>query len=281
MTTASRRVLALCLCGLPLAVACGTKSTASSDDAGVVAVDAGADVTVLVDAGADMPDAFSCLPHRPPVQAATNVSIALHGVNFGDHFSDGGAFASGWAEVGYNLDGLCTQTTDTNVCTPPDNGNRIVQQDGVNGTDNTFGHVVLAPIKQLVSQNFFSSSAVFVNLTGGVGSVYIGNTQQGLLIPVAEASVSSSAGGGGTFSGVIQLAPFLDQVRATAGRVNGNLCNGMGIDQLMTQLRQSADIGADGTQTPGAACTGISIGIAFTTSEASSPPNQLVDPCGD
>lgn len=279
MTKRVRRLIALGVCALPLALACGTKSSGGGEDAGVDGGDAGRDATAVMEAAVDTPDADSCLPHHPPIQAATSTSIALHGVNFGDHLSDGGVFPNAWMEIGYNLDGLCTHTTDTNVCTPPDNGNRVVQQDGVNGTDNTFGHVVLAPIKQLVSPTFFATSAVFVDITDGTGNVYVGGAQQGLLIPVVQASVSSSAGGGGTFSGIVPVAPFLEEVRATAGRVNGNLCTGMGITELLTQLHQSADIGVDGTQTPGVACTGISIGLTFTTSEASSPPSELPNPC--
>ncbi len=276
MTKATRRSLATTLCAL--AIACGSKSTQSVDDAGVVA-DAGHIVDATAEAAMETPDADTCLPHRPPIMAATSVTIALHGVNFGDHFPDGGPYANEWMDLGYNLDGLCTHTTDTNVCTPPLNGSRVVQLDGVNGTDNAFGHVVLGPIKQLISPTFFATSAVFVDITDGKGIVYIGGAQQGLSIPVAEAAVSSFAGGGGTFSGVIQTAAFVEEVRATAGRVNGNLCMGMGIDQLLTTMQQSSDIGADGTQIVGAACSGISIGLTFVTSEAGSPPTPLPDPC--
>ena len=277
MTKAKRRALALSLAAL--CVACGTKSAQGGGEDAGVAADAGHVADATAEAAMETPDADTCLPHRPPTMAARSVTIALHGVNFGDHFPDGGTFANEWTELGYNLDGLCTHTSDTNVCTPPLNGSRVVQQDGVNGTDNTFGHVLLAPIKQLVSPTFFSTSAVFVDITDGTGTVYIGGAQQGLSIPVSQATVSGSAGGGGTFSGVIPTAAFLAEVRATAGRVNGNLCMGSGIDQLLTAVQQSSDIGADGAQTPGAACTGISIGFTFTTSEASSPPNVLPDPC--
>lgn len=278
MTKARRRAAVLIL-AVPLAFACSSKSSQGVTDAGVVE-DAGHVVDASPEAAVDTPDADTCLPHRPPIMAATSVTVALHGVNFGDHFSDGGLSANEWMELGYNLDGLCTQATDTNVCTPPLNGSRVVQQDGLNGTDNTFGHVVLAPIKQLVSQSFFANSAVFVTITDGTGTVYVGSAQQGLVIPVAQASVSSSTGGGGTFSGIVPTAAFLEEVRATAGRVNGSLCAGNGIEQLLTTLQQSSDIGADGSQTPGAPCTGISIGLTFTASEASSPPNVLPNPCG-
>jgi hypothetical protein len=45
-----------------------------------------------------------------------------------------------WKDIGYNLDGLVTGPTDTNVCTPFMGANRAKSQtDGTGGIDNSFG----------------------------------------------------------------------------------------------------------------------------------------------
>jgi hypothetical protein len=279
MTKTTRRVCALAVCTVSALLACSTKSSEPLGDAGLVSDAATVMESGVVDAAMVVPDADTCLPHAPPFTAQTSITIAVKGANFGDHFPDGGTSANAWMNLGYNLDGLCTHTADTNVCTAPMSGSKVVQQDGVNGTDNAFGHVVLPQIKMLTTQSFFATAAVFIDITSGSGSVFVGTAQNGLTIPVAEASVSASAGGSGTFSGIIPTSVFLEEVRALAGRENGSFCSGATIDAFLTTMAQSSDIGADGSQKPGALCNGISIGFTFTASEAGGLPLPLPNKC--
>jgi hypothetical protein len=50
---------------------------------------------------------------------------------------------SGWTNFGYNLDGLVTTRTSTDVCTLAQGAGKDVQVDGVAGIDNSFGENIL------------------------------------------------------------------------------------------------------------------------------------------
>ncbi len=51
--------------------------------------------------------------------------------------------ANGWTNFGYNLDGLVTTRTSTDVCTLASGAGKDVQVDGVQGIDNSFGENIL------------------------------------------------------------------------------------------------------------------------------------------
>ena len=89
----------------------------------------------------------------------------------------------------------------------------------------------------------------------------------------------------GTIAGVIDTEQLITGLKSVAGRISASLC-GSAFDGIADQIRQASDIMVDGTNAPGAACTGISIGLGFVgkkianptkvaSSDAAAPP----DPC--
>ncbi len=75
----------------------------------------------------------------------------------------------------------------------------------------------------------------------------------------------------GTFSGVLPTEPFIDSLRQTAGNVSKSLC-GSAFDGIAQQMRQCQEILANGTNSAGAPCSGISIGMGFEVARAQLGP---------
>ncbi len=69
--------------------------------------------------------------------------------------------------------------------------------------------------------------------------------------------------GQGVIAGVIELEPALAEVRKLAALFSKDLCVGATVEAMVTQFRQLADIGADGSQNPGKICDGVSFGWGF------------------
>lgn len=79
-----------------------------------------------------------------------------------------------------------------------------------------------------------------------------------------ELSEDRKSATGGVISGVLDTEDFVDQVKRIGWLAD--LC-GDALDTVVTQVRQSSDILADGTQDPAKMCNGISIGIHFEMKE--------------
>jgi hypothetical protein len=89
--------------------------------------------------GAGLPPAS---PTSGTTPATTNVqNFALQKLHLGDETATTGL--PGWEQYGYNLDGLDTNTGDTNVCKPVSGAAPATQKDGPNGIDNSFGENIL------------------------------------------------------------------------------------------------------------------------------------------
>jgi len=67
----------------------------------------------------------------------------------------------------------------------------------------------------------------------------------------------------GTIAGVLAADELTNEFKQVFAQFNSSLCSGAVLDSIANQLRDMADIGADGTQNPNATCDGISIGIGF------------------
>ena len=69
-----------------------------------------------------------------------------------------------WKAIGYNLDGLVSTSSSTDVCTPYTKGTTAQQIDGNNGIDNAFGGIIaqklgsIANLSQTVSEKIIAGS---------------------------------------------------------------------------------------------------------------------------
>lgn len=71
---------------------------------------------------------------------------------------------------------------------------------------------------------------------------------------------------GGTIGGVLNTEEFVAEVKKLGTLLN--LCGSSVFENVITQIRQSSDIMADGTQDPTKSCDGISMGLGFEMKEA-------------
>lgn len=106
-----------------------------------------------------------------------------------------------------------------------------------------------------------------------------------LVIGVARITATLSPKGlaQGTISGVIPVESLVQSFRlALAQSPMAPLCSGSTLDAVLQQVRQAADVLADGSQDPNKPCDGISVGIGFeaahtgigdTAADPAPPPN--------
>jgi len=139
----------------------GTDSGKPSTDSGKPGTDSGKPGTDSgkpgKDSGSDKTDAGR--PPQPtgsPTTSTTKHNFAVHNLYFGDTLPTpaftppptGGT--PPWETFGYNIDGLITTATSTDVCTPY-MGMTQAQVDGKNGIDNAFGSVLFPSLQELSS----------------------------------------------------------------------------------------------------------------------------------
>jgi hypothetical protein len=67
----------------------------------------------------------------------------------------------------------------------------------------------------------------------------------------------------GIIAGVMPVESLIAEMKKVAGSFSKDLCMGATFDSIAVQLRQIADIGADGKQDPAKTCDGISLGWGF------------------
>ncbi len=144
MVRAAPVVTLACAAALSCSLGCGSSSRADAGaDSGPASVPLG-------------PGGGPCacnLPPSPPQAGATGGrphDYALRTLYLGDTDRDGSPSATAWESYGYNLDGLLTTPTSTDVCTLVAGASAQVQQDGDEGIDNSFGEN-LVPILQQTS----------------------------------------------------------------------------------------------------------------------------------
>ena len=104
---------------------------------------------VLV-ARCDAADTFGTIPSPPDGGIASDdvSTFAIQTLFLGESRTDGGPPSkTAWRDLGYNLDGLITTATSTDVCILAPNTPLTQQLDGENGIDNAWGAVLL-PITQ-------------------------------------------------------------------------------------------------------------------------------------
>ena len=101
------------------------------------------------------PDPNAKTPPGVPVGAAPAAdspgrTFALNQLFLGETDRTGKPVKDAWKDYGYNIDGLTTTKTDTNVCQRQGGADSAKQEDGNGGIDNAFGRTVLGFILGLV-----------------------------------------------------------------------------------------------------------------------------------
>lgn len=93
-------------------------------------------------------------------------------------------------------------------------------------------------------------------------------------VPIGQARMVMTLDGphtsasGGMIGGAIPVEDLVEKFQQLAGSIDPTLCSGATFDSIANQIRQSADIMADGTQDPTSTCNAISVGVGFTASLA-------------
>jgi len=94
------------------------------------------------------------VPPAPPAGAAPSDTpartFALNQLFLGETGRNAAPLKDAWKDYGYNIDGLTTTKTDTNVCKRQGGADSAKQEDGNGGIDNAFGRTVLGFILGLV-----------------------------------------------------------------------------------------------------------------------------------
>ena len=95
---------------------------------------------------------FARPPAPGPLEApdgGSSVTFAFTHVYFGDTNLDGGTDANAWEQFGYNIDGIQPENTGA-FCMAVDGAPAGVHQEGINGIQNAFGHVVVQLLVELL-----------------------------------------------------------------------------------------------------------------------------------
>lgn len=121
--------------GLITAQGCGGSDDGGSSSGGAAA------------AGRQVPAAPS---GAAPATLGASKTFAVNQLFLGETGRDGKPLKDAWKDYGYNIDGLITAKTDTNVCQRQGGADSAKQEDGKEGIDNAFGRTVLGFILGLV-----------------------------------------------------------------------------------------------------------------------------------
>jgi hypothetical protein len=158
---------ALILSALGLAIGtgtgCGSTASGTGDDAGGSGTkDTG---TGTKSDAAGMSITPPGKPSGPPTTSTTAQNFAIHDLYLGDTDTSGTPSSTAWAAFGYNVDGLITTSTSTNVCKLVSGAAPTVQQDGNGGIDNSFGENIVTLIGSLISSSTVNSDIAMGKFT--------------------------------------------------------------------------------------------------------------------
>ena len=177
-----------------------SSGTAGSSDAGpsdAGPVDAGpVDAGQVTDAG---PQCVPTVPPSPtsgasPADGTGSVTFAISKLYLGDTDPDGTSDKlNGWKQFGYNIDGLCSSASSTDLCKPADNASHAnVYPDGNGGIDNAFGEFILPIILSVASD---ASARVNQSIAGGDATVLFEMQKLGTSTDYTPLNVSVFNGG--------------------------------------------------------------------------------------
>ncbi|MEO7113636.1 MAG: hypothetical protein ABI183_24570 [Polyangiaceae bacterium] len=112
-------------------------------------------------------------------------------------------------------------------------------------------------------------------------NISLGTATLALVVHHAVISFAHSSANSATLgnvSGVLTTDEFITAFKKIAGNLSIELCSGSTFDSIVAQFREASDILADGTNTTGVTCDGISIGFGFDATETLPPDVALGDP---
>jgi hypothetical protein len=91
-------------------------------------------------------------PDAPPAAGTDSTVLAISQLFLGDTDRSGLTDAQAWKKFGFNLDGIISSSKGTNHCKPVEGATKtMVQPDGENGIDNSFGANLVPVIGALAS----------------------------------------------------------------------------------------------------------------------------------
>ena len=123
----------------------------------------------------------------------------------------------------------------------------------------------LVPFKSsyVAEQTWVSGNPATLSLTIGISGNPFTLTISNAVITM-ELDPDRAGAANGIIAGVLEVEPLISQLREVAGSISPDLCNDSStFDSFADQIRQNADIMADGSQDPSKSCEAISIGIGF------------------
>ncbi|HEY1956249.1 MAG TPA: hypothetical protein VGH28_11565 [Polyangiaceae bacterium] len=147
---------ALCACGG------ATVDTGDAGDAGKVVKDAG-----LGDAPGQPPP-----PQDGGPPTSETMTFAVNTVYLGEGDRSGTVSSTAWKGYGFNLDGLVSDKSSTDVCTLYAGAPKTNQTDGTNGVDNSWGETLL-PLIQTAASLPNPSQSVSQTIAAGAFTVQV------------------------------------------------------------------------------------------------------------
>jgi len=204
------------------------------------------------------------------------------------------AIAAGDFTIMLKIKGLTDDAAQTNTGL---SGNLLVggafsDDDTVRPTFTTADDWPYIADPQVSIAGAYINKGVFVNGKGGAQvKLSLSISGQSLSLTINKAIITFKHNPGsnsleeGTIAGVINTEEFVTGISSVAGRFSKDLCSGSTVEGIKGSIRQASDMLADGTQDPGRACDGISVGLGFTAKRVGNPTKQTTvgaappDPC--
>ena len=121
----------------------------------------------------------------------------------------------------------------------------------------------------VVNGTFVNGSPGDLSLSLAIGGVALDLAIHSAVITFDHPAATKATNG--TIAGVITTEELISGLQKVAGRISTSLCTGSAFQSIAQQIRQASDIFSDGTNGPGKACDGISIGLGFTADEIGKP----------
>lgn len=216
---------------------------------------------------------------RPPeVQPVAPIILKLTKLNLGNlDPATGLPSDDAWKSVGFDLDGLCTTSASTDVCTRAQGAPATAQEDGHLGIDNTFGRAIVPQLGAIGPDSY-------LQLDGGSGgTLHVALPGAHLTLPLHDVQLEPGPIGEsatGTLGALLLSSEVAAAVSKVAGNVNPAFCDGSGAAVLSRSIQEASDMPAEGNNRAGATCGAISLGMTFTGTPVGVlqlPP--AVDPC--
>ena len=160
------------------------------------------------------------------------------------------------------------------------------------GTDPNSAATIKFDSAYQAGGTFVNGSPASLSLTLSIGG-------QALTVNISSALITFQPSGAGavtngTIAGTIVAQDLVNQLQSVAGSISSSLCSGSAFQSIAQQILQAADIVIDPSSgavsnSAGASCNGISIGLGFDSTEIAAPTAADIEgasqpkpgPCGD